>query len=168
MSKAFTSEETDEGPVLIPPRAPLPDGVINYVTPEGLAALLAELESLKQRRARLAAEKAEQKRDLQLVNGQISQLESRLATAAVVDQMSQPRDQVRFGATVIVEGESGERRNYQLVGVDEADARQHKIAFVAPLARALLGKRVGDTVTVTTPRAEEELTVIAIDYLPLT
>lgn len=161
MSKAFTSEETEESPVLIPPRAPLPEGAVNYVTPEGLRALQAELEMLKQRRAQFGAEA---KREVQLVNGQLAQLEARLSSATVVDPRSQPHDEVRFGAMVTVEGEKGEARTYQLVGVDEADARQNKIAFTAPLARALLGKRVADTVTFSTPRAVEELTVRAIGY----
>ena len=61
-------------------------------------------------------------------------------------------------------GESGGERRYEIVGVDEADVAHGRVAFVAPLARALLGKRVGDVALLRTPRGEEELEVLAIDY----
>ena len=70
---------------------------------------------------------------------------------------------MRFGAHVRVESEEGERR-YQIVGVDEADAARGRIAFVSPLARALLGRRVGDVVRVRLPRGEQELEVVAIAW----
>ena len=75
----------------------------------------------------------------------------------------EPRDQVRFGATVTVDGAGGVRR-YQIVGVDEADAARGKIAFVSPLARALLGSAVGDTARLRAPRGEEELEIVAVEY----
>ena len=164
MSKAFTSEETAEAPVLVRPRPPLPEGAFNYVTPAGLAALVAELEALQRARAGLASKGDERKRDLQLADGQLSQLQARVTTAVVVDPRAQPRGEVRFGAIVVVEGEASAQRTYQLVGVDEADVKQGKIAFTAPLAGALLGKKVGEAVTVLTPRGDEELTVISIAY----
>ncbi len=149
---------------MVRPRAPLPPGVINYVTPAGLAALTDELRRLQEDRAGLESKGDERKRDLQMANGRITELESRLATATVVDPKAQPQDEVRFGATVVVENDAGARRTYQLVGVDEADVKHGKIAFVAPLARALLGRKVGEAVSVATPRNDEELTVISIVY----
>jgi transcription elongation factor GreB len=74
------------------------------------------------------------------------------------------RDEVRFGARVRVRGEDSHAREVQIVGVDEADPAAGLVAFVAPLARALLGQRVGDVVTVRTPGGEEEVTVLAVDY----
>ncbi len=62
-----------------------------------------------------------------------------------------------------VDGRGGPRR-YQIVGVDEADAASGKIAFVSPLARALLGRSAGDTAHVRTPRGEEELEIVAVEY----
>jgi transcription elongation factor GreB len=164
VSKAFTSEETEDAPVLVRPRAPLPPGVTNYVTPSGLAALGEELRQLQDDRSRLESKGDERKRDLQMANGRMAELEARLASATPVDPQAQPQDEVRFGATVVVEGESGAPRTYQIVGVDEADVKQGKIAFVAPLARALLGRKVGEAVTVATPRNDEELTVKSIAY----
>jgi transcription elongation factor GreB len=63
-----------------------------------------------------------------------------------------------------VRTESGDERRYRIVGVDEADVAHGRVAFVAPLARALLGKKVGDGATVRTPGGEEELEVLAIAY----
>lgn len=164
MSKAFTSEETEEAPALVRPRAPLPPGVSNYVTPTGLAALNAELRQLQADRAALESKGDERKRDLTMAAGRIADLEARLASATPVDPKAQPHDEVRFGATVVVENDAGVARTYQIVGVDEADVKQGKIAFVAPLARALLGRKVGEAVTLATPRNDEELKVISIAY----
>jgi transcription elongation factor GreB len=82
----------------------------------------------------------------------------------LVDPAGQPPDEVRFAARVTVRSERGEERQYRIVGVDEADAQRGAIAFVAPLARALLGKRVGDAALVRTPQREEELEVVSIAY----
>ena len=71
---------------------------------------------------------------------------------------------MRFGAEVTVRAEDGSERSYRLVGVDEAEPAAGSIAFVSPLARALLGKRLGDVVTVRTPRAEEELEILKVEY----
>ena len=61
-------------------------------------------------------------------------------------------------------GEAGNERTIQIVGVDEADAASGKIAFTAPLARALLGKTTGESATVRAPRGDEELEVLVIRY----
>ncbi len=149
MSKAFTSEETDEAPIVVRPRAPLPEGVPNYVTPGGLAALEAELKALR----------VHSVRDLAIA-GRVQDLEARLSSAVKVEP--QAYADVRFGATVELEDEAGARRSYQLVGVDEADAKNGKIAFTSPLARAVLGKKVGETFSFRSPRGDEELTVTSI------
>ena len=72
------------------------------------------------------------------------------------------REHVRFGARVTVRSDEGVERTHEIVGVDEADIASGRVAFVVPLARALLGKGVGDVVTLQTPRGEEQLEVIAI------
>ncbi|WP_394839411.1 GreA/GreB family elongation factor [Pendulispora rubella] len=154
------------------PRAPLPPaGVPNYVTPRGLAMLRAELRTLDAERARLEGLDAEihasdRTRALTTVHARIRELGERVASAVLVDPRGQPHDEVRFGARVTVRGEHGEQgqRRYEIVGVDEADAPQGWIAFVSPLARALLGKRVGDDVTVRTPRGKEELEILDVAY----
>jgi transcription elongation factor GreB len=167
VSKAFKGEDASEAPLVVPPRAPLPAGVENYVTASGLASLQAEHQRLLAERARAEAggqEEAERPRVLAAFGARIAALEDRLASARLVDPSSQPRDEVRFGATVTVEGEDGRTHRWRIVGVDEADVERGRVAFVAPLARALLGKRAGDGAIVRTPRGEEEVAVIAVTY----
>lgn len=166
VSKAFKGEDASEAPLVVPPRAPLPPGVDNYVTPSGLAALRGEHERLLVERAKLEASEneADRTRSLALAAARIAALEERLASAHLVDPSSQPQDEVRFGATVRVRAGGGETRQYRIVGVDEADAAEGRIAFVAPLARALLGKQAGDTAVVRTPRGNEELGIVDLEY----
>jgi transcription elongation factor GreB len=165
VSKAFTSEETEDTPRIVPPRAPLPAGTPNYVTEHGLALLREELAALALERAAAEGEPegADRKQNLAALAQRSADLEARIASAEVVGLPAPPRDKVRFGATVSVEGDGGVRR-YQIVGVDEADAARGKIAFVSPLARALLGAAVGDCVRLRAPRGEEELEIIALAY----
>lgn len=167
MSKAFKGEDASEAPIVVPPRAPLPPGVENYVTARGLAALKAEHERLLVERARVEAstgEDADRPRALAALGERIAAVEDRLATARLVNPASQPPGEVRFGATVTVRAHGGEERRYRIVGVDEADVDRGQLAFVAPLARALLGKHAGDTAVVRTPRGEEELEVVSVEH----
>ena len=95
-------------------------------------------------------------------------LTARLASAELVEPRQQPHDEVRFGASVTlrtVGGErAGEERRLEIVGIDEADAARGRMAFTAPIARAILGRGVGDRVALATPRGQDLLEVIAIDY----
>lgn len=166
MSRAFAKDDAPGEPPIVPPRPPLPAGVPNYVTPRGLALLRDEQAALKAERKRLQAEDAEdtdQQRELTVVNGRLADLAKRLAKAQVVDPAKQDPEVVRFGATVTVETGAEERR-FQIVGVDEANASEDRIAFVAPIARVVTGKRLDETATLRTPRGEETLTVTAIAY----
>jgi transcription elongation factor GreB len=164
VSKAFTKDDAADAPVLVPARAPLPAGLTNYVTPRGLGLLQAELGRRQAERARLEASAVPGEPRSAALVARLAELEARLGSAVVVDPTAQPHDQVRFGAQVTVRTAAGERRVYQLVGVDEADGAHGLVAFVAPIARALLGARVGDVATLRTPRGEEELEVVAISY----
>jgi transcription elongation factor GreB len=144
VSKAFTKDDRPDEPVVVRHRPPLPDGVPNYVTPRGLDALRAELAGAEPGARR-------------------SELERRIA-AAVPAPPPADRAEIRFGARVTMRGGDGESRQVQIVGVDEASPAAGLIAFVAPLARALLGRRVGDAVTVRAPGGAEEVEVLAIAY----
>ncbi|HEX7669519.1 MAG TPA: GreA/GreB family elongation factor, partial [Polyangiaceae bacterium] len=127
--------------------------------------LRSELTDLLFERHRVSEQGLEdQKSDLTQVSARIAELEARIATAHVVDPAKQPHDEVRFGAKTVVRSASGEERSYQIVGVDEADATAGRVAFVAPIARALLGRRVGDVAVVRSPRADEELELLSISY----
>ena len=170
MSKAFTKDEAWEEPI-IPPRAPLPAGVPNYVTPRGLRLLRAELAELEAARQRLdtdPSDEVERRRRRAILDRRRSDLAARIATAELVDPRRQPHDTVRFGATVTLRTLTGERagqeRRLEIVGVDEADAAHGRVAFVAPIARAILGREVGETASLHTTRGEELLQVMSIEY----
>lgn len=171
MSSAFLKNETADAPVVIPARAPLPPGVANYVTPRGLALLRAELADLDTQRAHRqvdTGDETERTRQLALLNGRIGKLNERIGSAKVVDPQEQPHGEVRFGATVTLRSPVGkgkpEERQFVIVGVDEADAAQGRVAFTAPIARAMQGKHVGDPVSMRTQRGETVLVITAIGY----
>src|SRR5690349_10600021 len=138
MSKAFTKEDADDAPVVVPARPPLPDGVPNWVTARGLALLRGELAALQEERARVAgiADDGERARRIAVVDARHAELAARIARAVVVDPATQPRDEVRFGATVTVRvadgPDAGEERRFTIVGVDEADPAAGRVAFLAP------------------------------------
>ena len=158
VSKAFTKEDGPAEAPILRRRAPLPAGVPNYVTARGLRALRDELAALD---AGAAAGPAGP--DAQAQAARRAELEQRIASAVVTPPPAD-RAEIRFGARVRAAAAGGDAREVRIVGVDEADPAAHAIAFVAPLARALLGRRVGDVVSVSTPGGEEELTVVAVTY----
>jgi len=162
--------------VVIPARAPLPAGVPNYVTARGLQLLREEWEQLELERAKVAAGGAQQldnagderRRKQEFLEGRLAALAGRIGSASIVDPHGQAAglDEVRFGATVTVRPTAkvtGARR-FTIVGVDEANAATGRLAFVAPMARALLGRRVGDIVSVRRGGGDEELEILSIAY----
>ena len=171
MSRGFTKEDDAQTPPIIPPRAALPPGTPNYVTPHGLELLRAELTTLEAERAQAEANReneTDRTRQLSLYNGRLALLTERLGSAKVVDPCGQPAKEVRFGATVrlrtISGGQPGQERRFTIVGVDEASVAEGKVAFVAPIARAVLGVRLGKTVALKLGPKEEVVEVAAISY----
>lgn len=174
MSRAFLKNESADDPVVIPARAPLPPGVMNYVTRRGLTLLHTELNALEAERAQSQADnqdETERTRQLAQLNGRIGALNQRIATAKVVENgQVQDRDQdlhIRFGATVSLRSSKPTVPDRQLtiVGVDEADATHGLIAFTAPIARLLLGKRVGESIVLRTAQGETMMEISAIAYV---
>ena len=105
------------------------------------------------------------KKRLREIDRRLAYLAKVMKEAKIVDPAAQPsRDQVRFGATVELADEQDERRILTLVGDDEADATAGSIGWSAPIARALLGARVGDERTVRLPAGEKSYEVVAITY----
>jgi transcription elongation factor GreB len=169
-------DDGDDGPPGLPPGTPF------YMTPGGADALRAELRRLwEEERPKVVevvswaaslgdrSENADYqygKRRLRQIDGRVRFLRKRLERVQVVDPAVQAkRDQVFFGATVTYERVSdGAEVTITIVGVDEADAEAGRISWVAPVARALLGTRVGDTRKLRTPAGMDEIEVVAIDY----
>jgi transcription elongation factor GreA len=97
------------------------------------------------------------------VEARIRTLEDRLARAQIIDPTGHSIDQVRFGLTVDLEdAETGERVSYTILGEEEADPQQGRISVGSPVARALLGKEIGDSVTVRVPRGTREFEILEI------
>ena len=150
MSRGFVKEDDVQTPPIIPPRAALPAGTPNYVTPTGLAQLRVELAALEMVRAQAEANHdndTDRTRQLSLHNGRLALLIERLGSARLVDPAGQPTGEVRFGATVTLRtvsgGKVGFERTFTIVGVDEADVVLGRVAFVAPIARAVQGLKLG-------------------------
>lgn len=171
MSRAFTREDDSGGPILIPDRAPLPAGTVNYVTRRGLALLRKELNELEQKRARLSSGDPDDKdriRALTIVSGSIAKLSDRLESARLMKPSDQPDGEVRFGATVRLEAVSAERGlrvlEFTIVGVDEAGTEPDRVAFTAPIARAVVGAAPGDEVQMPPGLVWESVRVLSIEY----
>ena len=144
MSRGFVKESDQEEPIVVPPRASLPDHAINYVTPHGKAMLEKEKSSLDKQRAGLdTIDDTQRRRELSLIDGKLKLLVERLKTAQVIQPKHQNQNEVRFGATVQFKM-NGNIQEFQIVGVDEANVKEKKIAFVSPLARALTSQKKGD------------------------
>jgi transcription elongation factor GreB len=105
------------------------------------------------------------RKKLREIDRRLGYLSKVMKEAKLVDPASQPsRDQVRFGATVELADEMDERRTLTIVGDDEADASAGLIGWSAPLARALIGARVGEERVVRLPAGEKSYEVMAIRY----
>jgi transcription elongation GreA/GreB family factor len=148
MSRAFVKELEDAVEELPDrPISPHP----NLVTPEGLARIEAEVARLQQEHA--AAHEANARAALARAARDLRYWTARRASAQVVTAPSD-RSKVHFGATVTIVRDDGRRQTFRIVGEDEADPAHGTLSHVSPLARALFGKEVGDTVEVANSQAE--------------
>ena len=169
MSRGFVKEDDQEEAPFIPSRAALPAGVINYVTPNGYQQLIKEREKLEANNSQLTIENEKERRHARaIVTGSLNLLNERIGNARILNPLEQPKDEVRFGAKVsfkFQEGkQKGEIKKFQLVGVDEATVKANKIAFVAPLAVALTGKKIGEIAQVNMGGEIQNLEILEIEY----
>jgi len=149
-----------------------------YITPAGFAALQTELKGIWLRRrdvvqalAEAAAEgdrseNAEyiyRKKELGGLDRRIRYLQKRLPALNVVRE-SPNGDAIYFGASVVLCDDAGSTHTYRIVGPDETDAKEAAISIDSPLAKALLGKRVDDEITVTTGEKTAAMSVVSIHY----
>ena len=163
MSRSFV-KDADESVGERLPDIPLSEHP-NVVTPRGLAQLRARLVAMRERRdaLRAAADTLPQQRELAEVERELRWLNTRVGSAIEIDLAQQPRDRVAFGALVTVDSDEGEAR-YRIVGEDEAEVEHGLVSHVSPLAKALLGARVGDEVTWQRPAGDLVIEVIRIEY----
>ena len=152
------------------------------MTPSGFAAMKAHLKRLKdveRPRNSKAIEIARGHGDLSenadysaakeeqgLIEAKIRELEAKSAMAEVIDPTKLSGSRVSFGATVTIEdSESGDTQTYVIVGEHEADIKKGRISIGAPVARSLIGKEIGDTVTLTTPKGKREVEVTKVEWI---
>ncbi|WP_119308265.1 transcription elongation factor GreA [Cohaesibacter haloalkalitolerans] len=101
-----------------------------------------------------------------LNEGRISELEDKLSRAEVIDVSKMSGDTIKFGATVtLVDEDTDEEKTYQIVGDVEADLKKGKISLSSPIARALIGKQVEDSVEVMAPGGAKSYEILAIKYI---
>lgn len=166
MSRAFTKESTDDLVAGELPERPVPTHA-NYVTPRGLELLQARVRELQEIHERLAAQADEDsaaKQKQREVERDQRYFNSQLERAAVVDSAGQPRDEVHFGATVKMVDEQGRAHQFTIVGDDEADVAAGRISWASPLANAMIGAKVGDTVMWRRPAGDAEVEITRINY----
>jgi transcription elongation factor GreB len=164
MSRAFVKENDEESAAAELPERPLAD-YPNYVTPRGLVQLRERLAALHAERDRLvAADDPQWRQRLLEVKRDIRYFSAQIDRAVAVDPVAQPHDEVRFGALVTLVDDEGRQRRFEIVGDDEAEPAQSRISWATPLARALIGTRLGERVKWPRPGEHAELEVAAIDY----
>ncbi len=166
MSRGFVKEDDQEEIPFVLPRAYLPEGVTNYVTKVGINALLNEKQVVLNERAQLDTYNEKDRRiALNHINARLQLLTQRIATAKVVDLSGQPQNEVRFGATVTLKlGAINKVQIFQIVGVDEADIAAGKIAFISPMAKILINKKIGDKTVLKLAREERVFEIMNITY----
>ena len=99
------------------------------------------------------------------IEGRIQEINAKFPKFQAVDPAQQNTESVVFGATVTLENvESGDVLTYQIVGPDEADIKHNRISVQSPIARALIGRSVGDVVAVTIPRGQIEVEITDVVY----
>ena len=161
MSRGFVKEGDQEEIPMVPPRAYLPKGMPNYVTKEGFAALNKEREDLENERVAASGNYIMSN----FIDAKMRLLVERINTAVEVDLTKANKETVSFGAYVKYNG-----RTVRIVGVDEADFSKGLLSFISPVAKALVGKKVGDKFEIKIPKGTEVVEIQGVWYvaMPLT
>lgn len=165
MSRAFVKENDLEHAGTDLPERPQSEHP-NYVTPAGLAQLESQAVQLETERLRLNPQKDDPvvRQQLAVIERDLRYIQGRLERALLVNPAEQQQDVILFGATVEVEDEEGASHVFEIVGEDEANIQQNKVSWVSPLAHALIGQKVGDSVIWRRPAGDQPLEITAIRY----
>ncbi len=165
MSRGFVKEDDLEHAGTDLPERPISPHP-NYVTPTGLQQLNAQAEALDKERILYSSKKddAIALQKLAMIDRDLRYLSSRIEQAILVSPSNQAKDTVLFGAQVLVEDDAGQQLTFYIVGEDEADISLNKVSWVSPLAKALIGHKIGETVLWKRPAGNMQLEIIAIDH----
>lgn len=164
MSRGFVKEDDLELAGTDVPERPI-SAQPNYVTVNGYAQLQQQAEALEVARLNLKANKddASTQQKLAVVERDLRYVSARLENA-ILTTPNKSAEQVLLGATVEVEDEDGKLHQFTIVGEDEADIHLNKVSWVSPLAKALIGNKVGDVVNWPRPAGNTTLEIISIHY----
>ena len=165
MSRAFVKENDLEHAGIDIPERPLSDEP-NYVTPNGLKLLNAQIDALQIEREALKNKKDDPiiKQKIAMIERDMRYYAARIESAILTTPKDEDRGTVLFGGKVTVEDEEGNLNVYEIVGEDEADIHQGKVSYLSPLAEALIGSKLGDEVTWEKPMGDAYLTIKKIEY----
>tara|TARA_A100001011_G_scaffold161352_1_gene169731 strand:+ start:1489 stop:1962 length:474 start_codon:yes stop_codon:yes gene_type:complete len=101
-----------------------------------------------------------------LIEGRITDLESSISRAEIIDVKSITGDEIKFGATIEIEDEETEKKQkYQIVGDYESDIENGKLSISSPLARGLIGKSKDDSVDISSPKGQKSYTILSVKYI---
>ncbi len=166
MSRGFVKEDDQEEIPFVTPRADLPEGVSNYVTPAGMQALQDERELLlKERESLDKSSEKDYRISANHINARLQLLDERIATAIPIEPDENAKDEVRFGATVTLKiKKTNKIQKFQIVGVDEADIKKNKISFTAPIAKILIHKKAGDIAILQLNKEERIFEILEVKY----
>jgi transcription elongation factor GreB len=164
MSRGFVKEDDLEHAGTDVPERPVSSHP-NYMMQNGYIQLEKLASELEQQRKLLSAKKdnTEAIAQLAVVNRDLRYVSARLESA-LITKPDANATQVVFGAIVTVENEDGAQLTYQIVGEDEADIKANKISYISPLAKALIGQKVGDDVTWKRPVGNQILSIIYLIF----
>lgn len=165
MSRGFVKEDDLERAGTDLPERPVSPHA-NYVTPNGLQQLQQTAKALESERVHYTKRKEDTNAQQKLaeIDRDLRYFVARLESVQLVTPEQQPRHTVLFGAKVTVEDEEGEQHQFHIVGEDEADIALYKVSYVSPVAKALLGRKVGDSTTWQRPAGALQLDILNIEY----
>lgn len=182
MSRAFVKEDDLEHAGIDVPERPVSTHP-NYVTHDGLQQLSTEAVKLEQERAALKNQLEDStahdpmlRQKIAVIERDLRYISARLSSAILIEAASQNADvqnagaqdleakTVLFGATVSVEDDDGQQHQFTIVGEDEADMSCNKVSYVSPIAKALIGRKLGDSVEWIRPVGNVQLTIKDIKY----
>lgn len=170
MSRAFIDDDSDHIEEL--PELPQSDNP-GYITPAGMARLSEDLRVLEQEKRPPLLEEIEEggagasqaEGELAAIDQRIKYLHARIARAIIVDPSAAEAapDRVHFGSVVIVRDQNGQEMRVHIVGEDETDPEHGRVSCFSPLAKALMTKQTGETVTWHRPIGDLDLTILRIE-----
>jgi len=163
MSRGFVKDGDQEDVPVVTPRAYLPAGVPNYVTPEGLEALNREKDEIISQRDNASGNETDRRITVNYLNARLALLEERIASAVVKKPEDSPEGVAGFGSYIrLVVEKSGTERVFRITGADEADSKKGFISFFSPLARAVAGHRQGDRFEVELPGGKFMIRMVTV------